>query len=261
MKVLAIIGSPRRKGNTYQVVEEVKSKILNYDRNIDFQYLFLKDHHIMMCTGCFVCIAQGEDKCPLKDDCKLIADKMRDAQGIIFAAPTYAMGVPGLMKNFIDRFAYTCHRPAFFDKTIMAVSTVGGVKGVKQTLEQLSILAGGGRLAYKLGVSSPPIPMGVSERKAKRDIEKASKAFYLSLIRREKKLPGPADWAWFHSFKTLCGYKSYQRVCPADHSYYNEKAEYFYPVEGHPLRRLLGKAFKTIMKLSFGFMIDPDDRQ
>jgi multimeric flavodoxin WrbA len=237
------------------VVEQIKENMLKYDKGIDFEYLFVRDYSLLMCTGCFLCISQGEDKCPLKDDRKAIASRMSEAEGIIFAAPTYAMGVPGLMKNFIDRFAYTCHRPVFFDKVFMAVSTVGGVRGMKPTLEQLAILSGGGRLVKKLGVSSPPILMTGYAEKAKRKIEKASKAFYLALKKQDRKLPGLADWAWFHSFKSLCSFEAYQKVCPADYSYYKEKREYFYPLTGHRMRRLLGKAFKGLMRLSLSFLI------
>ena len=255
MKILAIIGSPRKKGNTYRVVEQIKEKMLEYDNSIDFEYLFLRDYNLQMCTGCFACIGQGEDSCPLKDDRQLIEARMSEAEGIIFAAPTYAMGVPGLMKNFIDRFAYTCHRPYFFDKVFMAVTTIGASRGMKLTLEQLAVLTGGGKLVKKLGVAMPPIPMAGYAQKAKRDIEKASKAFYAALKKRDKKLPGLADWAWFHSFKSLCSVEAYQKVCPADCSYYREKEEYFYPMAGHPIRRLLGKIFGGIMRLSFRFII------
>jgi multimeric flavodoxin WrbA len=256
MKVLAIIGSPRKTGNTYRVVEQIKENLLKYNKSIDFEYLFLRDYDLLTCIGCHLCIFQGKDKCPLKDDRSVIESKMSEADGIIYAAPTYTLGVPGLMKNFIDRFAYTCHRPYFFDKVFMAVTTVGGVKGMRPALEQLAILAGGGRLVKKLGLSSPPIPMGGSAQKAAKKIEKASKAFYSALEKPRKKLPGLADWAWFHSFKSLSSVEAYQKVCPADYAYYKERTEYFYPLAGHNVRRLFGKMFKGLMQLSFGFLIE-----
>lgn len=254
MKILAIIGSPRKKGNTYKVVEQIRENMQKYDAGIDFEYLFLRDYQLQMCTGCFVCISHGEDKCPLKDDRDIIKARIMEADGIIFAAPGYAMGVPGLMKNFIDRFAYTCHRPCFFDKTILAVTTIGASRGMKQTLDQLSVLSGGGTLVKKLGVPMPPIPMA-GAKKAQKNIDKASKAFYAALKKQKRKLPGIDDWGWFYAFKTLCSYKSYQKECPADITYYKDKEEYFYPIQGHYLRRLIGKMFKGVFKLSFRFLI------
>ncbi len=255
MKILAIIGSPRKKGNTYHVVEQIKEHLLEYDKSIDFEYLFLRDYNLQMCTGCFICIGQGENKCPLKDDRMLIQARMSEAEGIIYAAPTYAKGVPGLMKNFIDRFAHTCHRPDFFDKVFLTVTTIGASKGMELTLEQLAVLTGGGRLAGKLGVPSPPIAMAGYAKKAKKNIEKASKAFYTALNKKDKKLPGVEEWAWFHSFKSLCSLEDYQKICPADYAYYKEKKEYFYQINGHIIRRMFGKLFGSVMRLSFGFII------
>lgn len=255
MKIVAIIGSPRKKGNTYRVVRQIEEKLMEYDKSIGFEYLFLADMNIQMCRGCFCCIAQGEDKCPLRDDRANIELKMQEADGILFAAPNYAMGVPGIMKNFIDRFAYTLHRPCFFDKVFMAVTTSGGMIGIKQALEQLAILSAGGKLAAKLGVSMPPIPMAGQERKAAKDIQKTSGTFYRCLQKQSRRLPGAGDWAYFYAFKTFTTFACYQKVCPADYSYYKEKGEYFYPVKGHYLRRLLGRIFKVLMRISFRLMI------
>ena len=255
MKILAIIGSPRKKGNTYRVVEQINKHLTDYDKNIDYEYLFLKNCNLQMCTGCFACIAKGADKCPLKDDRILIKAKMAEADGIIFAAPNYAMAVPGIMKNFIDRFAYTLHRPCFFDKVFLAVTTTGGVMGTKQALAQLSILSAGGRLAKKLGVAVPPIPMAGFEKRAKKKILKTSQVFYRALQQKQRKLPGLADWAYFHSFKALTRFENYRNVCPADYAYYKDKEEYFYPIKGHHARRLIGKTMKSLMRFGLGFFI------
>ena len=259
MKILAIIGSPRKTGNTYRVVEQVKERLLNYDKSIAFEYIFLKDYKLQPCTGCFACIGRGEDKCPLADDLAVIKDKMLEADGIILAAPCYALGVPGIMKNFIDRLAYTLHRPCFFDKAFLAVATVGGFKGLKQTLEQLALLSAGGRPVVKLGVPAPPIAMAGMDKRAEKSIQKASGAFYRSLLKQRRKLPGLADWAYFHSFKTLSSFEAYRKVCPADCSYYKEKEEYFYPLSGHPVRRLLGRIFKALMRFSFRLLVRQGD--
>jgi multimeric flavodoxin WrbA len=256
MKILAVMGSPRKKGNTYRVVEQIKEHLMKYDGSIDFEYLFLRDQNLQMCTGCFNCIARGEDKCPLKDDRASIESKMLEADGIILASPSYAMGVTGIMKNFIDRFAYTLHRPRFFDKAFLAVTTIGGFKGIKQTLEQLAILSAGGKHLTKLGVAVPPIPMAGMDKKAAKNIRKASQAFYRSLS-KPKKLPGFGDWAYFHAFKTFTDFQSYQKVCPADVAYYQDK-EYFYPLKGHHLRRLAGKMLRRLMQSGFRLLIKED---
>ena len=256
MKILAIMGSPRKKGNTYRVVEQVRENLAEYDKNIEFEYIFLQDQNFQMCKGCFACISQGADKCPLKDDRAEIESKMLKADGIILASPSYAMGVTGLMKNFIDRFAYTLHRPLFFDSAFLAVTTIGGFRGIKETLNQLAILSAGSKQVTKLGVAIPPIKMAGFEKKAAKNIKKASADFYRSLQKKNRKLPGFGDWGYFHAFKTMAAYQSYQKVCPADDSYYKGKEEYFYPLKGHFLRRLVGKLFGGLMRFSFRFIIE-----
>lgn len=259
MKVLAVIGSPRKRGNTFHVVDQIKAKLQELDQALEFEYLFLEEHNLRMCTGCFLCISHGAEKCPLKDDRDVIAAKMSEADGIIFAAPTYAKGVSGLMKNFIDRFAYTCHRPEFFHKVFLAVTTIGGSMGMRLALEQLSILAGGGKVVKKLGVSMPPIPMVGYKNKSEKSIQKAAWAFYGALSKGQPKLPSFSDWGWFHSFRALCAFPAYQKACPADYAYYSEKQEYFYPLDGHFLRRLLGKLIGSIMWLSFRLIIKNEE--
>ena len=255
MKVLAIMGSPKKKGNTFRVVERVKEQLIKMDGSIVFEFLFLKDCDIKMCTGCFTCFAQGEDRCPLKDDLSMIKQKMQAADGILFAAPTYAMGVPGIMKNFIDRMAYTLHRPCFYDKAFMAVSTVGGIMGMKQALEQLALLSAGGKKTIKLGVPMPPIAMRGLKKKAQKSVQKAAKAFYGAMQNQKRKAPGLGDWAYFHAFKKMTAFDSYKTACPADYAYYQQRSEYFYAIKGHYLRRVLGRVFGGLMGFGIKLMV------
>lgn len=255
MKILAIIGSMRKKGNTYRVVKQIEQQINEYDGQITFDYLFLKDYQIDMCTGCFCCFATGADKCPLKDDIGAILEKMEQVDGIIFAAPCYAMGLPALMKNFIDRLAYTLHRPCFFDKVFLAVTTVGGVMGAKQALEQLALLSAGGRLTGKLGVTVAPVTLAGVEKSGQRKISKAAKAFYTCLAKPRRQVPGIGHFAHYHAFKAFCACPPYQKACPADHAYYADKREYFYPLSGHPLRRLIGRFFGAVMGTAIKRMV------
>ncbi|MCK5130103.1 MAG: flavodoxin family protein [Clostridiales bacterium] len=250
MKVLTIIGSPRKKGNTYKVTKRIESKLLSINSSISFEYLFLADCDLKMCRGCFCCFAKGENTCPLKDDLNTIYEKTLQADGIILAAPTYAMGVPALMKNFIDRLSYTLHRPCFFDQSFLAVSTVGGLVGLKETLNQLSLLASAGaKKSLKVGVPMPPISMPLLENKAAKKLKKSVKAFYSSMNNVKRHKPGFGDFAYFAAFKTMSQFESYKEECPADYEYYKEKEAYFYPVKG--MRVFLSKVLAPIMRLSF----------
>ena len=99
MKVLAIIGSPK-KGNSYRITQQVENLLKSYSRSenigkvdLEFDYLFLKETNLEMCTGCFACIPYGEDKCPLKDSRDDIEKRILASDGIILVSPVYSMNV------------------------------------------------------------------------------------------------------------------------------------------------------------------------
>lgn len=104
MKILAICGSPR-KGNTFSVLIQLEKTFL---------------------ILCYSCINRGPDTCPLKDDRDVILKKTEEADGVIFATPTNTRHITALMKKFMDKLGYIAHRPYFFDKYALFVSTCKG---------------------------------------------------------------------------------------------------------------------------------------
>ena len=130
MKILAMIGSYRRRGNTARIVQMVEARMhaLAAQRNVpaEFETLFLADLEVRPCRGCRACFDLGEERCPLKDDVPLIRAKMDAADGLIVASPVYVDDVSGLIKNWMDRLAYLCHRPAMGGKCAFTLATVGG---------------------------------------------------------------------------------------------------------------------------------------
>ena len=59
----------------------------------------------------------------MKDDRDWIVQKIESSEGVILASPNYATNVTWLMKNYIDRFAYTLHRPKYFNQKFMLLIT------------------------------------------------------------------------------------------------------------------------------------------
>jgi multimeric flavodoxin WrbA len=135
MRLLAIVGSPH-KGNTFRLIQKIEKGIKKCGDDVEFDYLFLKDAQLETCKGCFTCVSKGEQYCPIKDDCYKIVEQMMNCDGIIFASPVYVFSVSALMKNFIDRLAYVCHRPCFLNKYAMVVTTSCG-GGIPETLSYL----------------------------------------------------------------------------------------------------------------------------
>lgn len=70
MKILVIMGSPR-KGNTYRAAKKIEESMQSMG-SVEFEYLMLKDANLSQCRGCYVCIMEGEDHCPCKDDAFVI---------------------------------------------------------------------------------------------------------------------------------------------------------------------------------------------
>jgi multimeric flavodoxin WrbA len=240
MKVLAIIGSPK-KGNSYKITQRVEDRLRSYAEHdgvgkvdLEFDYLFLKDAGLELCRGCFVCISRGEDKCPLKDSQVDIENRILTSDGIILVSPVHSANVSWLMKNFIDRFSYTLHRPTFVNQKLMLIVTVGAT-GHKETLKMLSYTMGGSDLVSKLAVITPPFKYRPRyEEMIARDIDKASRKFYGSLKSGKPLPPTFLNVLWFQAFKTTAeGYKEY---FPADYEFYKDKDYFFYDTKVNPLK-------------------------
>lgn len=101
-RILGIVGSPRKKGNTHILV----STILEGAKNAGAitELLFLNDLNIRECDGCHVCW-KGK-QCIKKDDMNTIYPKIIQSDTVVFGTPVYWYGPTALMKCFIDRFVY-----------------------------------------------------------------------------------------------------------------------------------------------------------
>lgn len=61
----------------------------------------LKGKSIGFCVGCLAC--QKTQKCVLGDDAVALAEKVKNAEALVFATPVYYYGLSGLLKTFLDR--------------------------------------------------------------------------------------------------------------------------------------------------------------
>jgi multimeric flavodoxin WrbA len=101
-KILGIMGSPRRNGNTHILVSRMLEGATSEGARGDI--LFLDDLAIKECNGCHACW-EGKE-CSKKDDMNTIYPRIIESDGIIFGTPVYWYGPTALMKGFIDRFVY-----------------------------------------------------------------------------------------------------------------------------------------------------------
>jgi NAD(P)H-dependent FMN reductase len=226
MKVLAIMGSPRKNGTGSKVVGEIGRR-LRAKGDVEVEVLHLADLDLKPCRGCFNCIRLGEDRCPLKDDRVGIERKIEAADGLILVSPGYVQNVSGLMKNFMDRMAYTNHRLRFFDKKVMIVANGGA--GLDKTLDALRIAIGGPEVVSELAYVQLPWPTSPrSQEKKEKALDREVAKFYAALVKKDMR-PSFGNYMRFKFFKSAS--ESAKEWLPADHAYYHDLEDYYYDVK------------------------------
>jgi len=129
MKILAINGSYRKKGNTARILEIIAAQMRSLASEnrelLDFEIIHLGHLKIQPCRGCRMCFDHGENKCPLKDDLLTIREKMQVADSLVISTPVYVNDVSGIVKTWLDRLAFVCHRPEFTGKPAYLIATTG----------------------------------------------------------------------------------------------------------------------------------------
>jgi multimeric flavodoxin WrbA len=99
LNVIAVNGSRRKKGNTEILIQSILAPARNSEARVET--IHLGDYEIAACTGCEGC--SGSWECVIKDDFSRIVSEIDNAEGIVFASPTYWYSVTSDMKRFIDR--------------------------------------------------------------------------------------------------------------------------------------------------------------
>ena len=101
-RVLGIVGSPRKKGNTHILVSKILEGAEAEGAATDM--LLLGKLKIRECTGCHACW-KGKP-CSRKDDMNDVYPTLAKSDGIVFGTPVYWYGPTALMKALLDRFVY-----------------------------------------------------------------------------------------------------------------------------------------------------------
>jgi len=102
MKVITVLGSPQKKGNTSKALEMFEKSILDHGHTLE--RINVMDYNINGCLGCNACFSTKEKaNCIQKDDSNSILDKIAAANMVVYATPLYAHSFPSQMKAFIDR--------------------------------------------------------------------------------------------------------------------------------------------------------------
>jgi len=102
MKAVAINGSPRKGGNTENLLKQVLAPLASAGWETEFIQLGGKEIH--GCKACYRCFDIKDQQCSQKDDFfNHCMAKMVAADAIILGSPTYFTDVSAEMKALLDR--------------------------------------------------------------------------------------------------------------------------------------------------------------
>jgi multimeric flavodoxin WrbA len=108
IKILGVNGSPHETVTAYCVKEALAAA--SEIPGVETEYLSLAGLRINHCDGCKACRRYYQKKgldrfyCSKKDDMQTILGTFFSADAFIIGTPVCEMNVPGLLKDFIDRF-------------------------------------------------------------------------------------------------------------------------------------------------------------
>ena len=124
MKILAIVGSPRKGGNTDILVDKILKVAAK--SNHEYEKLYLYKNKISPCIDCRRC-KKDDYTCKTDDDMQGIYTKMDETDLIIFGTPNYWFGPSAKTKLLIDRMRpYVSNKKLKGKKAVLVVSAADG---------------------------------------------------------------------------------------------------------------------------------------
>jgi multimeric flavodoxin WrbA len=133
MKILAIVGSPRPKGNTSYLVDQALQEAAAH--GLETEKIILTQYKVNPCQGHDNC--SSFSACKQDDDVPWILDKFCNAEGIILGSPVYYYNMTAQMKAFVDR-NYFLYRHNISPRMVCAgLIVIGGSAGLEHTVRAL----------------------------------------------------------------------------------------------------------------------------
>jgi len=101
MKIITILGSPRKKGNTAAVLSIFENEV---EQDHEVERIHITQYKVGGCISCYKCKEKmGEPGCVQKDDALAIFEKMIEADAMVYASPLYCWSFTSQIKPLIDR--------------------------------------------------------------------------------------------------------------------------------------------------------------
>lgn len=135
-KIVAVYGSPRRKGNTAALMKQAVQGAKEAGAQVE--EIFLRDQKMSPCLEIYKCRETGS--CAIKDDFQKVLDLLLTSDGIILASPIFFYTVSAHTKILMDRCQSCWVKKYWIDKVPFGKWTakrkglfisVGATKGKK----------------------------------------------------------------------------------------------------------------------------------
>ncbi|MFZ3045015.1 MAG: flavodoxin family protein [Desulfatirhabdiaceae bacterium] len=111
--IVAIYGSPRRKGNTSTLLRHAVMGAV--DAGADVDEIVLRDFKMSPCLEIYGCKKTG--KCVIQDDFQSVCDRILAAKGVILASPIFFYTVSAHTKILMDRCQSLWVKKYWIDQT------------------------------------------------------------------------------------------------------------------------------------------------
>jgi multimeric flavodoxin WrbA len=133
MKILAIVGSPRPKGNTSYLVDQALQEAAAH--GLETEKIMLSQYKVNPCQGHDNC--SSFPVCKQDDDAPWILEKFCNAEGVILGSPVYYYNMTAQMKAFIDRNYFLYRHNISPHMACAGLIVIGGSAGLEPTVRAL----------------------------------------------------------------------------------------------------------------------------
>lgn len=132
MKVLLLNGSPHAGGTTYTALHEME-KVFQAE-GIETEIVHVGNQNIRGCMGCGGC--RTSRKCVFDDVVNEVAEKFREADGLVVGSPVYFASANATLIALLDRLFYS----RGFDTTMKVGAAVCSARrgGLTATFDELN---------------------------------------------------------------------------------------------------------------------------
>lgn len=104
MKIVCLLGSPRKNGNSATVAAHLSARAA--DLGAETETIYLNSLKYRGCQACYAC-KNGAEDCVIRDDLAPVLETVRKADALVLASPVYYGDITAQLKGFIDRtFCY-----------------------------------------------------------------------------------------------------------------------------------------------------------